>query len=244
MSEPDDAAALTADDATDLDSRIIRAAWELIREGGADAATTRAVATRAGVQAPSIYRRFGDKEGLINAVAEAALATFVREKASRPAGADAVEDLRHGWDNYVDFGLANPTLSGIISRNPQSPAAMGGMTVLRQRVAAVAASGRLKVSEEFAVQMIHAAAVGVVVTQIAAGSEARNLSLSRAAREATLGALMTDLSTVEAPDVKAAAITLKARLAQTDALSPGETMLMAELLARIVDEDPLVRKLS
>ena len=44
--------------------------------------TTRGVAEAAGVQAPAIYRFFGDKDGLLEAVAEHVMATYVSAKAA------------------------------------------------------------------------------------------------------------------------------------------------------------------
>jgi AcrR family transcriptional regulator len=50
--------------------RVIEAATGLLEREGRDAVTTRAVAVAAGMQPPVIYRLFGDKEGLLEAVAE------------------------------------------------------------------------------------------------------------------------------------------------------------------------------
>ena len=69
MDEPKLAADETAQ-ADRVRARIVAAAAELIASGGREAATTRAVAAAAGVQAPTIYRLFGDKRGLLNAAAE------------------------------------------------------------------------------------------------------------------------------------------------------------------------------
>ena len=49
--------------------RIAPAAADLLQSGGIDAVSTRAVAAAAGVQPPTIYRQFGDKDGLLDAVA-------------------------------------------------------------------------------------------------------------------------------------------------------------------------------
>ena len=54
----------------ELRLQIIEAAARLLREGGALAVTTRGVADAASVQPPTIYRLFGDKDGLLDAVAE------------------------------------------------------------------------------------------------------------------------------------------------------------------------------
>ena len=50
--------------------RILAEAVDLLARGGREALTTRAVAAAAGVQAPTISRLFGDKQGLVDAVAE------------------------------------------------------------------------------------------------------------------------------------------------------------------------------
>ena len=57
--------------------RVIEAAIDLLARGGRDAVTTRAVAVAAGLQPPAIYRLFGDKDGLLEAVAEHGFATFL-----------------------------------------------------------------------------------------------------------------------------------------------------------------------
>src|SRR4051794_36006940 len=49
--------------------RILQAAARLLAEGGREAVSTRAVSRAAGVQAPTIYRQFGDMQGLLDAVA-------------------------------------------------------------------------------------------------------------------------------------------------------------------------------
>ena len=56
----------------------------------------------AGVQAPTLYRLFGDKDGLLEAVAEQVMSTYVSAKAevvraASAAGADPVADLEAGW---------------------------------------------------------------------------------------------------------------------------------------------------
>ena len=49
----------------------MRAGYALLEEGGVDALTVAAVAERAGMAVGSIYRRFGDKEGLLLAIQRA-----------------------------------------------------------------------------------------------------------------------------------------------------------------------------
>src|SRR5882757_9359572 len=90
--------------------RVIEAAADLLAREGRDAVTTRAVAVAAGLQPPAIYRLFGDKDGLLEAVAEHGFAAFLATKHVDPDPQDPIEDLRAGWDLAVEFGLANPAL--------------------------------------------------------------------------------------------------------------------------------------
>src|SRR6187200_2264797 len=138
----------TAGARDDLRSDIVGAAAALLHEKGARAVTTRGVAEAAGVQAPTIYRLFGDKDGLVDAVAEHVMATYVAAK-SEPIDPDPVTDLRAAWRMHNDFGLANPELYALLNRRgPNSPATVAGIEVLRARIRRLATAGVLRVSEE------------------------------------------------------------------------------------------------
>jgi AcrR family transcriptional regulator len=164
--------------APDPRTRIVTAAARLLAEDGPAAVTTRSVALAAGVQAPAIYRLFGDKDGLLDAVAEHVLSEFVATKTEHAAaeasgGGDPVEDLRDSWRVQVAFGLANPALFRMLSvsdRDDDSPAVAAGLEVLRARVHRIAASGRLRVPEEQAVAMIRAAGAGSMLTMLSSGA--------------------------------------------------------------------------
>src|SRR5699024_8661829 len=101
-------------------ARIIDIAASLLHEHGPAAVTTRGVAEAAGVQAPAIYRLFGDKDGLLEAVAEHVMSTFVAEKsdtvdAAAADGIDPLDDLRVRWDKQIAFGLAKPSVFRLLS---------------------------------------------------------------------------------------------------------------------------------
>jgi AcrR family transcriptional regulator len=55
-------------------ARILDAAAALVEEGGVEAATTRAIADRAGVSYPSLYRFFADREEVLDQLLERHLA--------------------------------------------------------------------------------------------------------------------------------------------------------------------------
>lgn len=91
-------------------------AARVLREQGSSGLTTRGVAEAANVQAPTIYRLFGDKDGLIDAVAEHVMATHVHAKATAVDDSDAIDVLRSSWQMHIDFGLTNPDLYRLLSR--------------------------------------------------------------------------------------------------------------------------------
>ncbi|HEY6888149.1 MAG TPA: TetR/AcrR family transcriptional regulator, partial [Solirubrobacter sp.] len=191
----------------------------------------------AGVQAPAIYRLFGDKRGLLEAVAERGLERYVQEKSVREAGPDPVADLRAGWDLHIGFGLANPAIYGLMYGDPRpgtvSRAAAAGLEVLERHVHRIAAAGRLRVSERRAVDLLHAAGLGTVLALLAMPEDARDLALSDMAREAVLAAITTDSPVLESPSPATAAIALRAALPDATPLSEGERHLLDEWLDRL-----------
>jgi len=222
-----------------LRERILEAALRLIATGGKEAATTRAVAAAAFVQAPTIYRLFGDKSGLIDATAEYAMAKYVAAKSAKPPHRNALQDLRIGWDEHVAFGLSQPGLFAIISgdqRFETSPAAQAGADVLRLRIRRVAEQGLLRVSEERAVALLQAVGVGVIKRLLEQPESERDLGLSELAREAVLAAISGKRSAPASTGVIGAALALKANLGAVDALSDGERLLLEELLTRISEQ--------
>ncbi len=111
----------------DVRSRIVDVAAQLLRDEGPAAVTTRGVAEQAGVQAPMIYRLFGDKEGLLEAVAEHVMAGYVAVKAeiaeaASAAGVDPLTDLRAAWQTQIDFGVAWPRACATPFSGRSSPA--------------------------------------------------------------------------------------------------------------------------
>lgn len=62
---------------------ILAAGYALLEEGGVEALTVAAVAERAGMAVGSVYRRFGDKEGLLLAIQRAFAENLQTEIAER-----------------------------------------------------------------------------------------------------------------------------------------------------------------
>jgi AcrR family transcriptional regulator len=223
----------------DVRTRILIAATALIASGGTEAATTRAVAVAAAVQAPTIYRLFGDKRGLLDAAAEHGLAAFLADKALHQANGDPVEDLRRGWDLNIEFGVAHPGLFSILSSDPHlrkhSPALEAGTKILRQNIDRIALAGRLRVSAERAVALMQSAGVGTVLTLLGQSPETRDHGLSNAAREAVIAAITAGSTASFEAEVHTSATTLRASLDEVSVLSKGERHLLDELLTRIAN---------
>ncbi len=227
----------------DTRSTIVDVAARLLREQGPAAVTTRGVAEGAGVQAPTIYRLFGDKDGLLEAVAEHVLATYVSAKAAIVEAAagddvDPVDDLRAGWQMQIDFGVANPTLFGLLSdpgRGLRSPAAQSGKQVLQSRVHRVAVTGRLRVSEQRAVNLIHAAGTGTVVTILSTPPEHRDPGLAEGMYEAVLQQILTNAPERAEGGSMATTVAFRAIAPRLDMLSGAERQLLSEWLDRAID---------
>lgn len=217
--------------------RIISAAADLLRQGGRDALTTRAVAAAAGVQGPTIYRLFGDKQGLLSAVAEHGFARYYAEKSSRRPHRDPVENLRSGWDLHVAFGLANPEIFALMYGDPQpgprTSAAQAAHEHLSRHIRNIALAGRLRVGEERASEMVRASGCGTVLTLLTMPQEQRDGGLSKAAREAVIAAITTDTPVAESPGLPAIAAALRVRLPDVAQLSQPERLLLDEWLRRI-----------
>jgi len=219
-------------------ARIIDAGLRLLDEGGPEAMSTRAVSAAAGVQAPTIYRLFGDKQGLLDAVTARRFEDYLAAKTDRARADDPVDDLRRGWDLHVGFGLANPAVYVAIYGAPRAgepaPAVRRSEEILVAMMRRVAAAGRLRVDERTAAQVFHAAGRGTTLLLIATPEAERDERVPTIAREAAIAALTTqEVASPAADPVEVAARTIRAALPDVDVLSPGEKGLLAEWLDRL-----------
>lgn len=224
-------------------TRIVEVAARLLRDEGPTAVTTRAVAQQAGVQPPAIYRLFGDKDGLLEAVAEHVMTTHVSSKAAAveaaiEADVDPLDDLRAGWRAQIEFGVANPAVFHFLSdpsRVLRSRAAQAGRRILQARVHRVAAAGRLRVSEARAVSLLEAGGTGTIQTLLATPPEQRDLGLADAVYDAVLAQILTDTPESRETGALASAIALRAIAPELDALTESERRLLADWLDRVID---------
>lgn len=224
-------------------ARITEAAARLLAGGGTAGVTTRAVARAAGVPAPTIFRLFGDKDGLMEAVAEHVMATYVAAKshsASHEIG-DPVEDLRDAWRAHVDFALSNPDLFVLLSTPghlSRSTATAAGDAVLEKRVARVAAAGLLRVSESRAVGLIHATGTGAVFALLHQPPQARDATLPDTMFEAVLHAILTTTPAPPVSHLTALSIAFRTTVPDLPTLTDAERLLLTEWVTRIIDDLP------
>jgi AcrR family transcriptional regulator len=227
----------TGGDSASPRERIIDAALELLAKGGQDAVSTRAVSAAAGVQPPTIYRFFGDKQGLLDAVAAQGFLSYLATKSAVPLSDDPVEDLRRGWDLHLELGLANPSLYTLMYGTLRTDAGTSEATraafdVLAGHIRRIAEAGRLRVPEALAAALVHAAGSGTTLALITTPEDQREPTLSITAREAVIAAISTDRPADREPGPVTAAVTLRAALPQVDWLTEGEKVLLAEWLGR------------
>ena len=193
--------------------------------------------------APTIFRLFGDKHGLMDEVAEHVMATYVAAKSEQAfhEDGDPVDDLRDAWRTHVDFGLANPDLFVLLStpgRLDRSPATAAGVGVLEGRVGRVAAAGLLGLSEFQAVGLLHAAGTGAVFALLQQPPESRDTSLPDAMLEAVLNAVLTTTPAPPASNLTPLAIAFGTAVPDLPALTHAERRLLTEWITRTVDALP------
>lgn len=224
----------------DIRERIIKAAISVLKKGGRDALTTRSVSAAAKVQAPTLYRLFGDMRGLLDAVAEYGfIAAFNKKKEQKPSP-DPIDDLRKAWDSHITFGLENPFLYILMFGEPRPelslPIIEKSKLLLAELIHRIAVAGQLKVTEKRAAELIYSFSSGIVLSLLAMPEEIRDITLSFDAREVLVAAITNNTPPQKVTDIGSVAITMQALLPNVPSLSEGERHLLKELLDRISNQ--------
>lgn len=122
--------------------RILRAAEALVAEEGVDAATTRSIAQRAGVSAPSLYRFFDDRDAVLDALLEdmlSELETATTEAEQSFTGASVAEFVQLQFDLHVSYYRRHPSLARLWFGGRVSPPVV---ELVRERNRALARRAR------------------------------------------------------------------------------------------------------
>lgn len=197
------------------------AAAELLRESADGDVSTRAICERSGVQAPTLYHHFGNKQGLLDAVVVTGFSDHMRAGAA----GDPVEALRASWDRHIQYGLDNPTC--YVPRTLAPTAAALLVELFNQ----VARQGRLRVAPDVAARQLAAANIGATVSLLASPDAGWAAQL----RDTVLADVLTDAPAGhEASGLSGVAVALLAALDDDkSAFTDGELALLREWLHRV-----------
>jgi AcrR family transcriptional regulator len=90
--------------------KILAAAGKLLGREGAEAVTMRRVAKAVGITPMALYRHFADREGLLNALADAGFEDLAARVARAHTAGEPEAQLTRNLDVFLDFGLRKPRL--------------------------------------------------------------------------------------------------------------------------------------
>jgi len=185
----------------DKHEAILAAAARALAEDGATATTAR-IARLAGVAEGTVFTYFETKDALLNAL-YVSLKADMREAMMTgfPEHAPAEQAVRHAWNGYVSWGVANPDgrralqqlgVSGRIDDANRAAGAEGFGAIRALLREQVAASGALNRDEAHA----FCSALFTSIADVAMESIARDPARADAYREAGFRALWAVLHTV------------------------------------------------
>jgi AcrR family transcriptional regulator len=201
--------------------------------------STRAVCDSVGVGQPVLYRLFGDKQGLLDALAEAGLERYAARKADLESTQDAVADLRAGWDDHMAFAAENPAIYRLMfSPRPgvDTEARNGVLALLKAALRRCGAAGVLTRDVDESAAMLLSANVGLALNRIAQPSVYGAPEISNAVRDALFASILTGtVSASHAPGTAAVARQLHANIGiePPTSLEPEELALLRLWLTRL-----------
>lgn len=201
---------------------------------------TRAVCEEVGVTQPVLYRVFGDKRGLLDALAERGLERYAAQKAALTVTGDPVADLHAGWADHMAFAAGHPALYRLMfAPRPwaSGSARAGVLDLLRHALRRAAAAGVLRLDVDTAATVVLSANVGLALNRIAQPEAFGDPTLSEALRDVVFRSVLVDAPPApEASPLAAAATRLDAQLGldpAAGALRPEESALLRVWLARL-----------
>lgn len=224
--------------------RMVRAAADLLHDGGIEAVSTRAVAAAAGVQPPAIYRQFGDKEGLLDAAARFVLESYMKQKRLIAGSSDdPATELRTLWDLHVQFGINEPNCYVLVFGQALPGRVLSTTTeavaLLASVIARLGEQGRLKMSVDRATNYFRSTGTGFILTQLATPPSEHDPELSSIIFDDTIAAITNEnrprSCTTESLAGRAVALREALRAQQHPALTTAESDLLAEWLNRLAD---------
>ena len=224
--------------------RMVSAAAGLLHDGGIEAVSTRAVAAAAGVQPPAIYRQFGDKDGLLDAVARFVMERYMIQKRVLAASTDdPVTALRTMWDLHVEFGLKEPDCYVLVFGQARPGRVLSATTeavaLLAKVIGRFGEQGRLKMSVERATSYVRSTGTGFILSQMGVPPSERDPELSSIIFDDTVAAITNRTKprsrTTASLAGRAVALREALRDHENPTLTTAESELLAEWLNRLAD---------
>jgi AcrR family transcriptional regulator len=123
-----------------LPATLVRAAMELLEEGGATELSLRAAARRAGVSTAAPYRHFADRNALLSAVAAVGYQELAIHLAAAHPSPRTADDLAAIAVAYVQFALQRPGLFRVMfvePCDPTSPERLAASAAINEYVKAI-----------------------------------------------------------------------------------------------------------
>ncbi|HET7690745.1 MAG TPA: TetR/AcrR family transcriptional regulator [Nocardioidaceae bacterium] len=159
---------------------LLDAAAELLRRGGPDAVSVRAVADGSGRSSRAVYALFGSKQALIDALAERGYLALAERVDALPRGGNpAAELVQAGVVGFRSFALGDPQIfrltfeqvsAEVLTQPRVGRAAYRAYEALRSRVEALRAAGGVHPDRDVpeCVFAFHALCQGMAAGELAA----------------------------------------------------------------------------
>jgi AcrR family transcriptional regulator len=171
------------DRAAETEAAIVEAARHLLAEGGLDALSMRAVASRVGISATAIYNYFENKQALIDRVVTQAFERFgaYQRQAIAELPAGSIERVRALGRAYIGFALENQEYFKVIfalraerPRDIDELPGGGGYHAFRQAVVEAMESGEMRQADpDLVVLYLWTHVHGLVTLFLACAPDAR-----------------------------------------------------------------------
>ncbi len=212
-----------AHSSTKIRTALLEAAEQLLVASTDSDVSTRAVCDQVGVGQPVLYRIFGDKQGLFDALAEVGLERYARRKVELEITADPVADLRKGWVDHMAFASENPAIYRLMF-SPRPGVALrardGVLELLKVALRRVAAVGALRHDLDESAAMILSANVGLAMNRITQPAVYDSPGLSAALRDALFDRILVEPAQV--PGDTSIAVVSRQLAAQIETTSPPQ----------------------
>lgn len=219
--------------------RLLIAGAQLLDQAQGGDVSTRAILQVAGVQAPTLYHHFGNKEGLLDEVVSHGFRQYLTRRQQTDESADPVALVREGWDTHVRFGIEHPAFYSYIYSRVEKGRQCGVVSevqaMILRTLEPAARAGGLKVPADVAAREILAASTGVIASMISSPAPEAEWTLSTRVRDAILDSVAADADSeagADEPVAHAARVLAVAVDAGAGAFSSAEAALLKDWLAR------------